>query len=135
MIKKCQLCGKEFETIKYGGARKFCFECSPNTGRASAITSLRHKSKEIGINKLGGACKKCGNTKAYLLDFHHKDPKEKEDALATIAKNYNFELYFSELEKCDLLCANCHREFHYLNTHYNISYEDYLQNNQFDSNL
>ena len=29
MIKKCAICNQEFETIKYGGARKYCFDCSP----------------------------------------------------------------------------------------------------------
>lgn len=135
MEKSCQLCGNKFNTIKYGEARKFCFDCSPPGDRASAITNLRRKSKEIGVQRLGGKCLKCGISKEYLLEFHHRNPEEKEDTLATIAKNYNFELYFSELEKCDLLCANCHREFHYLNTRYKINYQDYLSNSQFESDL
>ena len=135
MTKTCLLCGDEFETVRYGSARKFCFNCSPVGNRGSAITALRRKSKELGRARLGGKCIKCGIDKIYLLDFHHRDPNEKEDALATMSRNYNFDSYFSELEKCDLLCANCHREFHYLNTHRNITYQDYLQNSQFDSGL
>lgn len=129
MKKVCKLCGKEFETVKYGGKRIYCFECSPTGDRGSAITSLRQKSREIGIKKLGGKCKHCGESKSYLLDFHHVDPTEKEGTLSDFSKGYNLEKFFKELDKCDLLCANCHREFHYLHTKYDITYEDYLNDN------
>ena len=126
MIKKCQLCGKEFETIKYGAKRIYCFECNPgNTGKS--ITLIRRKAKEIGVEKLGGKCFHCGLDKGYLLDFHHRNPEEKEGALADFSKGYNLTKFFDELSKCDLLCANCHREFHYLHNLNGISYEEYLQ--------
>lgn len=126
-MKKCILCDAEFETKKYGEARKFCFECSPPGGRAAAVTAIRRRSKIVGVQKLGGKCRKCGTDKVYLLDFHHRDPVEKEEALATLSKNYDFDKYFEELKKCDLLCANCHREFHYLNAHDGITYDEYLR--------
>ena len=121
------MCDAEFETVKFGEARKFCFECSPPGNRASAVTALRRRSKAVGVQKLGGKCKKCGTEKIYLLDFHHRDPSEKEEALATISKNYDFDKFFEELEKCDILCANCHREFHHLNNHTGITYDEYLK--------
>ena len=70
-----------------------------------------------------------GESRAYLLDFHHRNPLEKEGELSDFSKGYNLDKFFNELDKCDLLCANCHREFHYLFTLLNISYEDYLENN------
>lgn len=123
--KICALCGKQFETIKYGGKRIYCFECNPQ-GTTNAVTLIRHKAKEIGIEKLGGKCFKCGNTKPYLLDFHHRNPSEKDSELSDLAKGYDLTRFFKELEKCDLLCSNCHREFHWLNNTENLSYEDYL---------
>ena len=127
MKKICKLCGKEFETIKYGGKRIYCFECSPQ-GSSNSITLLRRRAKEIGVQRLGGKCKKCGNSKDYLLDFHHRDPKEKEGELSDFSKGYNLDKFFEELDKCDLLFANCHREFHYLHTLNGLSYEDYINN-------
>ncbi len=90
------------------------------------ITSLRRKSKEIGVKKLGGCCKKCGENRIYVLDFHHKNPNEKEGELSDFSKGYNLEKFFNELSKCDLLCANCHREFHYLNKNFNVTYESFI---------
>lgn len=125
MKKICKLCGEEFETIKYGGKRIYCFKCSP-PGSSNSITLLRRRAKEIGVKRLGGKCKKCGNSKDYLLDFHHRNPEEKEGELSDFSKGYNLDKFFEELDKCDLLCANCHREFHYLHTLNGLSYEDYL---------
>lgn len=130
MKKICKICGQEFETIKYGGKRIYCFECSPlGVDRQSAITSIRRRCKEIGVKKLGGSCKHCGENRSYLLDFHHRNPAEKENTLSDFSKGYNVDEFFTELEKCDLLCPNCHREFHYLNNRYGVSYEDYITNN------
>lgn len=128
MKKLCKLCGKEFETIKYGGKRIYCFECSPQ-GSSKSISLLRKRAKEIGIQRLGGCCKKCGIDKSYLLEFHHRNPLEKEGELSDFSKGYELDKFFQELNKCDLLCANCHREFHYLNNTIHITYEDYLNNN------
>ena len=126
MTKQCKLCGETFETLKYGAKRIYCFNCNPQ-GTANVITILRHRAKEIGLQKLGGKCNKCGNDKSYLLDFHHRNPLEKEGELSDFSKGYNLDAFFEELSKCDLLCANCHREFHYLHSTQNMSYEEYLQ--------
>lgn len=129
LLKKiCKLCGKEFETIKYGEKRIYCFECNPQ-GKSNSITLIRKKAKMIGIEKLGGKCFKCGENKFYLLDFHHRNPEEKEGELSDFSKGYNLDKFFEELQKCDLLCANCHREYHYLHNLNGLSYQDYLSNN------
>ena len=128
MKKTCKICGQEFETIKYGGKRIYCFECSPQgADRQSIITCIRRRCKTIGVQKLGGKCKHCGENREYLLDFHHRNPLEKEGELSDFSKGYDIDNFFNELAKCDLLCANCHREFHYLNTKHNITYEQYLK--------
>lgn len=128
MKKICKLCGNEFETIKYGGKRIYCFECSPlDADRQSIVTSIRRRCKEIGVQRLGGKCIHCGENRVYLLDFHHRNPEEKESTLSDYSKGYNVDKFFEEVEKCDLLCANCHREFHYLNNREGLTYEDYLK--------
>lgn len=119
MIKTCQICGSEFETVQYGAARKYCFTCSPSYkdgSRSSIITNLRHSFKNQLIKEKGGQCELCGYNKcSATLEFHHIDPKEKEFniALYCSSNNINIEKAREELKKCRLVCANCHREIHF----------------------
>jgi hypothetical protein len=62
--------------------------------------------------KMGGECKKCGYNKCMAaLDFHHI--REKEDKMSSLFKNQSKKKALKEIEKCILLCANCHREVHF----------------------
>ncbi len=46
------------------------------------------------------------------LDFHHRDPKQKEFGLSDRGLTRSWEKTKNEIEKCVLICANCHREVH-----------------------
>ena len=66
------------------------------------------------VDTRGGCCENCGYDKNLAaLEFHHKDPNEKENQM-DIRKlaNSSMEWIQQEFEKCILLCANCHREEH-----------------------
>ena len=41
-------------------------------------------------------------------------------------KSSSIEKLIEEVDKCKLLCANCHREFHYLEKENNITLQEYL---------
>lgn len=72
-------------------------------------------------------CQKCGESKSYMLDFHHLDPDAKENTIARMISNiYRTDKVLNEIKKCIVFCANCHREFHYLHDNYGVSLEDYL---------
>ena len=67
------------------------------------------------IEYKGGKCQKCGYSQCQAaLDFHHRDPAKKDFSLC---KKYGCrkisDRIKKELDKCDLLCANCHREEHW----------------------
>lgn len=66
------------------------------------------------IMRRGGACEICGYCKNIAaLEFHHKNPEEKEfNVDMRKFSNMNLEKLETELEKCILVCANCHRELH-----------------------
>ena len=122
MKKKCLICGEEFETLPSGGARKYCFSCSPsyihgdNKGRAVAITSIRHAIKRQLVKYKGNKCEECGYDKCIAaLQFHHINQDEKDFELS---EKYNggkldMNLLYYEADKCQLLCANCHAEKHF----------------------
>lgn len=58
-------------------------------------------------------CAKCGENRFWVLDFHHKDPLLKEDNVSLLAQNQNKKAVLKEIEKCEVLCSNCHRDLHY----------------------
>ena len=75
----------------------------------------RQKRKERllkAIELLGGACHHCGGIyPPCVYDFHHTNPANKD---FTIGENMlvSKARFFAEIEKCELLCANCHRLQH-----------------------
>mgnify|MGYP007082003220 FL=1 len=60
-------------------------------------------------------CEVCGETHPATLDFHHKNPNEKDFNIARLTANRpSVERLQKEIEKCCVWCSNCHRKHHYL---------------------
>lgn len=75
------------------------------------VAKRRQALRERAIAYKGGACQICAYNRSHAaLDFHHLDPMEKDFAIS--AKMTSFEAIQKELDKCVLVCANCHREIH-----------------------
>ena len=73
------------------------------------MSKRRKLVKKTLVEEAGGKCIKCGYNKCIAaLEFHHRDPEEKEIRLT----DRKLEILREEAKKCDLLCANCHRETH-----------------------
>ena len=75
--------------------------------------NTKYKRKFL-VEKLNGCCTICGYDKNLsALEFHHKKPQEKLFPLSSREiKAYSIEKLLNEVQKCILLCANCHREHH-----------------------
>jgi hypothetical protein len=58
-------------------------------------------------------CKKCGETHPACLEFHHRDPAGKEMNISVMAYRLSKPKMLAEIEKCDVLCSNCHRKLHW----------------------
>lgn len=69
--------------------------------------------KQKCVDYKGGKCIRCGYNK-YIgaLEFHHKDPKEKDFLLSKVKNSAFNDRIKRELDKCDILCSNCHKETH-----------------------
>jgi len=67
--------------------------------------------------KKGLNCSVCGfsgETSPWAIEFHHHEPKEKTEIVSyLVAHGYSRERILKEVEKCDPICANCHRQQHY----------------------
>ncbi len=79
-------------------------------------TKLIRKYKEQAVNYKGGMCSRCSYSKCMsALEFHHLFPETKVIGISVaLGQGWNLEKLKSELDKCILLCSNCHRELHYL---------------------
>ncbi len=65
----------------------------------------------------GGKCQECGYDKCWrALHFHHIDPSKKEFGILESRPGYKkvreWDKLKIEIDKCILLCANCHMELH-----------------------
>ena len=57
---------------------------------------------------------KCGEDHWACLEFHHRDPKEKDMHVSYLRRGtYSKKRILKEIEKCDVMCANCHRKLHF----------------------
>ena len=77
-----------------------------------------HRIKRDLILSKGGKCGICGlpfnGECTSLFDFHHRNPSEKKFNLNNYSIiSFKLILLWEEAEKCDLLCANCHRLLHW----------------------
>ena len=82
--------------------------------RIKSVSDRRKKIKVMAIEYLGGKCERCGyNDCVAAFDFHHKDPSKKDFSISSGGRTRSWEKIKKELDKCELLCANCHREHHY----------------------
>lgn len=98
-LKNCLICNKN-------SFKNLCGTCNTNL--------RRYRVKKKSVDYLGGECERCG-WKGHLagFDFHHKDPNEKDfGPSARELANKSWSLVKNELDKCELLCAICHREEH-----------------------
>ena len=92
-----------------GNQTKFC---SKNCNLKAAVTERRRKLKKMSIEYLGGQCQVCGyNACVAALEFHHTHGRDFGIAASGHTKSWS--KVKKELERCILLCSNCHRETHW----------------------
>ena len=76
------------------------------------VRERRNKRKAMFVEELGGKCVDCGGEfPLCVYDFHHKDESTKSFEVAP-ALDRNINVIREEVQKCVLLCANCHRIRH-----------------------
>ena len=76
-----------------------------------AVSRRRRAIKALAIEYKGGKCQVCGYKKYQgALDLHHLDRKQKAFSFSDKGHSRSWERVKKELDKCVLVCANCHRE-------------------------
>jgi hypothetical protein len=104
-LKTCSICGKQYIYRRGTGFTiQLCSSCK--------VSERRRSIKKLLVDYKGGKCSGC-KYKKFLgaLQFHHTNPEEKD---FQISGNHcrSIEKLKKEVDKCVLLCGNCHSEVH-----------------------
>jgi IS30 family transposase len=77
------------------------------------VNNFRKRLKIKSVDYKGGKCIKCGYNKCIAaLEFHHRNPNNKDFEISS-SKILSWNKIKIELDKCDLVCSNCHKEIHW----------------------
>lgn len=127
--KECKNCGIEFtEGIQAKGFRALCKKCHSeymkkyyeskpekyehhkNNLVKDNDLKYQEKTRALLMMRLSEGCIDCGETDAVVLEMDHRDIKTKKWNISKILKTkVSIEQFVAELDKCDVVCANCHR--------------------------
>ncbi len=103
----CKTCCRAKQKIHYQNNKAYY--------NAKSKVSVNRNKDYVTAFKQKSKCVKCGEERHYLLDFHHVDPSTKIESITVLAHfGGSLKLLKEEMDKCILLCSNCHRELHYL---------------------
>ena len=128
--KKCSSCGKNKEKSEFGrnkarydGFQSECKICkrqrdlsyyrkNKTTYRLRASKNRGRIKKEVDEYKSENGCLYCEEMDPCCLDLHHHQ-KNKEACVSNLVRDRaNRERVFREIEKCNVVCASCHRKLH-----------------------
>jgi len=148
MEKKCKECqiNKEIDDKNFhkrkgskDGYDSYCLICrrkrnlsnyhknQQNWRNTHTKTRLEKKEKIQEIKKTK-FCLKCGEKRHYVLDFHHTEPKNKTFQISQ-GEGRGWKAIEEEMDKCLVLCKNCHAEFHHFEKINKITIKEYLIQN------
>lgn len=100
----CRECHKEYNKTHYRKNKSKYVERAQIQRKTTRDWFHQYKQKLV--------CKLCGDNRWWVLEFHHNSPTKKEYAVSAIVGSGILRLN-KEIEKCSVLCANCHRNLHY----------------------
>jgi hypothetical protein len=127
--KICNKCGRIKPLDAYykaarnrGGRYHTCKKCKQEIDakyyHSSDKKKLKIKERQVenqrrveDYKRLKG-CLSCSECEPIALDFHHRDANSKEFTISHSSKRFSWERILREIEKCDVLCSNCHRKLH-----------------------
>lgn len=145
--KICTKCGRELSLDNFrwknksqGKKHSQCKECQSkqehqhyleSETRRNAVKTLAQQQKQANLEyvefRKECGCAKCGEKRKFALDFHHRNPNEKVNEISHMIKSSSIQQLEKEIDKCEVLCSICHREFHILEKELNITLEQYLK--------
>lgn len=106
--KVAKLKGHSYETVRKYVMTK---QRTKKVSKSESVILWRKRTKIKLVEYKGGKCQICGYNKSKnALHFHHLDPNEKDFSIS--GKSLSFDKLKTEVDKCILVCSNCHSEIH-----------------------
>ena len=108
MPRKDKLRNREYQSKWYKKNKKVQF--------ARIKERERLLAKRLREYKATLKCELCCENHPACIDFHHRDVKKKEVSISyAVGRGWGWTRIMKEIEKCQVLCANCHRKLHWDN--------------------
>lgn len=108
-IRNCNIHGETSFVFYEKRNRWRCLKC-----QVGATQKRRDLLKIKAVEYKNNICIKCGYDKCLAaLEFHHLDTTQKDFGIGAKGYTRAWEKVKAELDKCILVCSNCHREIHY----------------------
>jgi len=112
-MKTCSACNKSLNEDQFYRRNSTRLQSKCKDCFNDYCTNRWRLRKEMAVEYKGGQCEDCKTSYPMpVFEFHHLDPSQKEFTWTKMRLVSDAKLY-KELDKCALLCANCHRIRHY----------------------
>jgi formate-dependent nitrite reductase cytochrome c552 subunit len=118
--KCCLTCMRPFTKLERLDGMWACRRCrsrdrrryrgNPDYYHRTVRTRVNRIYRKVNELKARTPCRDCGNSfPSYVMDFDHRDPSTKIAPVATLISRGSEVAVWEEIEKCDVVCSNCHR--------------------------
>lgn len=106
----CNTCGERKPKTKFREGRPQCRQCASNTLHRRRRAKRREAREKVFAYLREHPCVDCGETDIAVLEFDHRCQATKELRVsALVCQGYKWDTIKTEIDKCDVRCANCHR--------------------------
>ena len=116
---RCRECLKAYHGEHYK-KNKTTYQKNQRQYRKTQRGKKKEKERFDGVKRMlvrwlsKHPCIACGEDNPVVLETHHRNPDEKNASIGTlVGAGRNWEFIKTELAKCDVLCANCHKREHF----------------------
>jgi hypothetical protein len=111
----------KLKNIKHGSCLECWKEIRKESYEKNKSVTLKRNKKNIAKTrewyheyKSTLKCSKCSENHPACLEFHHRDSSTKDQEVSIMLRGtISKENLMKEIEKCDVLCSNCHKKHHY----------------------
>lgn len=101
---RCRKCHSIYTRKNYVENRQYYIDKAKRRGDIK-----RHQHRLIMATQMMNGCMDCGNDNLVVLEFDHRPGEVKMFNVGQQAGVVSDEAFLAEIEKCDVVCANCHR--------------------------